>query len=165
MGKICIGVIMNIAASLFIGLGVMFVVISQLNHETCEFHGYPPLPLWILGTGISFIIIGVSYVVTFVLSIIVIPESIGYSNEGYTERVHWSISLHSGIVWSFLLAWMIIGCVSLWRDGGNCNNPNSQIWNTGMAGVIILIVAFGFLLTAALGAACGNCIASDDGYD
>lgn len=170
-GRSCVSFLMLSASAILISIGVVFLVITQQNHNnTCVFVGYPPLPQWVLGTGISFTIIGVSYIVVFVLSIFVFPDSIKNSDTlGFTEKIHWSIYLHSIVITAFFLAWLIVGCISLWRDGVVCANPYSQIWNTGMAGVIILLVFFGFLLLCGIGMLCGMCFSCYDyemsGYD
>lgn len=45
----------------------------------------------------------------------------------------------------FTFAWMIVGAVSLWRDGSDCMSLNFPLWQMGMAAVIISIclVVFG----------------------
>jgi hypothetical protein len=40
----------------------------------------------------------------------------------------------------FTFAWMIVGAVSLWRDGGTCVAQNFEVWQMGMGAVIISIV-------------------------
>ena len=149
MGRCCIGILMNLSAIIFLSIGALFVAITQLNSESqsqseCIFKGYPPLPMWILGTGVSFLIIGVSCVAVFVLFTFVFPSIIEEDSDGFTKNVHWSMYVYASVIVGFLFAWMIVGSVSLWKDGANCSNPNSQIWNTGMAGVIVLTVFFGF---------------------
>ncbi len=147
MCRPCIPICMSIFATIFIGLGIMFVIISSLNVSPCTFQGYPPLPQWILGTGISFIIIGFSYIGAVVLSTFVFPDSISNADEQNDAEAHWSLYLHTWTILIFLLAWTIVGCISLWKDVAPCKNSYSIIWNTGMAGVILLIVLLGFVLT------------------
>jgi len=163
MGRYVVGALLILLAVVFTTIGVAFVVVVVPAPEsTCAFKGYPPLPVWSLGTGISCLIIGVSYVVVFSLAILVFPESID-ARDGYTQSIHWSISLHSALSTAFLFAWMIVGCVSLWRDGINCADPNSQVWNTGMAGVILLIVYFSFLAMCGVSLMCAKAFV--DGWD
>ena len=104
----------------------------------------------------------------FIFSILLFVESISNNPNmpGTIEKIHWSIYAHFCVVSTFLLAWLLVGSVSLWKDGVTCADPNSPIWNAGLAGVIFLIVYFGILLTFGLGAWCGACcVACDYGYD
>jgi len=152
MGRYVVGALLILLAVVFTTIGVAFVVVVVPAPEsTCAFKGYPPLPVWSLGTGISCLIIGVSYVVVFSLAILVFPESID-ARDGYTQSIHWSISLHSALSTAFLFAWMI-----------NCADPNSQVWNTGMAGVILLIVYFSFLAMCGVSLMCAKAFV--DGWD
>ncbi len=41
---------------------------------------------------------------------------------------------------AFLFAWMIVGAVSLWRDGADCIGLNYDVWAVAMADVIVTIV-------------------------
>jgi flagellar biosynthesis protein FliP len=45
---------------------------------------------------------------------------------------------------AFNFAWMIVGSVSLWRDGLNCQDLNPEIWKMGMATVITQLIMFVF---------------------
>ena len=56
---------------------------------------------------------------------------------------------------AFTFAWMIVGAVSLWRDGGDCASLNYPVWAMGMAGVIISIVMVA-------GVTCGSASAGKD---
>jgi hypothetical protein len=90
-------------------------------------NGHPALWNWIFGTGIAYTIIGACLsVVGFLIVatvILIIP---------------WLIVVLCAA--GFTFAWMIVGAVSLWRDGGDCISLNFPLWQMGMAAVIISIV-------------------------
>ena len=114
-------------------IGLTSFIVSIIDRNThsvpnCGVPGYPPLRDWLLGAGISYTIISITY---------------GYMSltdgKGKNATFVWIALI--GPLWLFI--WMIVGCVSLWRDGGDCQTINPLVWNTGMASVIIsLIVVF-----------------------
>ena len=122
MGGIILG-----SAALYVALGIACLVMHSLYPATCGAAGSPPLPTWIFGTGISYTIIGASFGLLGILMVcsvvLLIPWLV--------------IIIFSGV---FTFAWMIVGAVSLWRDGGDCVQLNFPIWQMGMAAVIISIV-------------------------
>jgi hypothetical protein len=107
-------------------LALQSLVVSTGNPLRCS-TGNPPLWEWVFGTGIAYIIIGV------------LADVVGASMllmEKATIRNSVAVFVVSG----FLFAWMIVGAVSLWRDGGSCGALNYPVWAMGMADVIISIV-------------------------
>ena len=112
---------------LIIGIGSAVVASIDGNDNrrpNCGIPGYPPLRNWLFGTAISYIILSATYcLMTF---------TDGRANNSLFK---WVTSL-SG---TFLFAWMIVGCVSLWRDGSDCHTLNPMVWQMGMAAVIVSI--------------------------
>lgn len=111
---------------LFLAVGIASLIISQLHTTTCG-TGSPALWYWVFGTGIAYTIIGacsgifgIFALFTVVLAVPVLLICLSASG--------------------FTFAWMIVGAVSLWRDGGDCITSNFPLWQMGMAGVIISIV-------------------------
>ena len=96
-----------IVALIYISLGVAALVIVGLRYPSdlvCGFSGSPPLQRWLLGTGIAYTIIGGATLLgAALLSCTVTPFIlIGILNNLFT------------------FAWLIVGAVSLWRDGADC---------------------------------------------
>ena len=122
MGGVIIG-----SGTLFLAVGIACLVMHSLYPAACGANGSPPLPTWIFGTGIAYTIIGASFGIVGILMIcsivLVVPWLIIVGFSGF-----------------FTFAWMIVGAVSLWRDGGDCVQLNFPIWQMGMAAVIISIV-------------------------
>ncbi len=102
-------------------------MIASQNVVDCGFNGSPPLRQWIFGTGIGYTIIGGLMLVLGIVMLLFPSILIGYAIFAYVASL-------------FLIAWTIVGGVSLWRDGGDCYNLNYPIWAMGMAAVIISIV-------------------------
>ena len=98
-----------------------------LNPTECGVGGSPPLRQWLQGTGISYIIVGAVWLV-FGIFALCSPEVLAV------------YLIFCIVVCFFLFAWMIVGSVSLWRDGMDCRDLNYPIWAMGMAAVIISIV-------------------------
>lgn len=99
----------------------------SLHPTPCGAAGSPPLPQWIFGTGIAYTILGAF---NGVVGVLLACTIIGL--------IPLLIVLVSGGLFTF--AWMIVGAVSLWRDGGDCVQLNFPLWQMGMAAVIISIV-------------------------
>lgn len=89
--------------------------------------GYPPLRDWIFGTGIAYLIIGACQ---SVFGLLILFTIIG-------APIVAIVLLSSA---GFTFAWMIVGAVSLWRDGYDCVNINFPLWQMGMAAVILSII-------------------------
>ncbi len=123
---------------LLLAIGIASLVISTIDRNehsspNCGIPGYPPLRDWIFGTGIASVIISVAYYyMTFT------------DGKGNNTLYKW-IALWAPL---FIFIWMIVGAVSLWRDGGfpnPCYSINPPIWDMGTAAVVvyIIIVFFG----------------------
>ncbi len=118
-------------ATLYLAVGVWSLVAALLNPNPvgsalCGFDGQPPLRDWVYGTGIAYTIIGGTHLLSafllcsvWCLLIGIIPVIL--------------ILLLGGM---FTFAWMIVGAVSLWRDGGDCRDIAFPIWVAGVFGVI-----------------------------
>jgi hypothetical protein len=113
--------------TIYLALGIASLVISLRNTTDCGTPGYPPLRDYIFGTGIAYTVIGgalgIGAIILVFTVIGIIPLLI--------------IAIFAG---PFTFAWMIVGAVSLWRDGGNCQSINYEIWAMGMANVICSII-------------------------
>ena len=114
----------------YLAVGIACLVISLQHPTQCGVPGFPPLQTWVFATGIAYTIIGgvnslfgILLLIPGVAVVAVIPVIV--------------ILICAG---AFTFAWMIVGAVSLWRDGGDCMNLNFTIWQMGMAAVIISIV-------------------------
>jgi len=125
------------ASFILLALAIASLVISVQDMETfsapnCGVPGYPPLRQYIFGTGLAYLIISVSFTIT----------SIMQNRAGIFRFL-------SGISSTFIFAWMIVGAVSLWRDGYNCQPLNYPVWAMGMADVIcsIILVCCGTYVT------------------
>lgn len=127
MGDIKISqVISMFSLIIYLGLGIASCVVYAQNHTSpplCGVNGSPPLQQYVLGAGIAFLIISVGTII----GLIVIPVLI-------------IIALCGG---GFCFAWMIVGSVSLFRDGADCQSLNYPIWAVAMAIVICSYIMFG----------------------
>ena len=92
---------------LYLFAGVLSLVfgIKQVDSQ-CGAGGHPPLPRWLLGTGISFTLIGLTMAVVGTVML-------------FRRRVDGlgALMLISNV---FSFAWMLVGSVSLWKDGLSC---------------------------------------------
>lgn len=111
----------------YLAVGIACLVMWSLHPTPCGATGSPPLPQWIFGTGISYTILGAC---NGIVGVLIACTGIGI--------IPLLIVLVSGGFFTF--AWMIVGAVSLWRDGGDCVQLNFPLWQMGMAAVIISIV-------------------------
>lgn len=123
-------------SSFFLALGIACLVIGMRNNVDCGLDGEPPLRDWVFGTGIAYTVIGGSLGIGgLVLTLTVI---------GVIPVIVVGI-----LALPFTFAWTIVGAVSLWRDGADCQSGNYEIWAVAMATVIISFV----LIIAMCGAA------------
>ena len=121
-------VVGTFTAILYLAIGIASIVVQQIDSfAVCGNPGFPPLSQWLLGTGISYIIIGCSY---FMVAYVKIWSGLFYT-----------IICLAG---AFLFCWMIVGSVSLWRDGYDCISANFPLWQMGMAAVILSLIMFVF---------------------
>lgn len=89
------------------------------------------LQQWVFGTGIAYIIIGACF---SVFAGIMICTVIGI----IPLILVW---LFSGI---FVLAWAIVGGISVWKYGGDCESGAYALWAMGMAAEIITLIMIFF---------------------
>lgn len=112
----------------YLAVGIACLVITaQYPDVDCGFGGQPPLRQWLFGTGIAYTVIGCFSGIFGALLIFTIVGALPVV----------IVLMCSG---TFTFAWMIVGAVSLWRDGGDCVQSNFTIWQMGMAAVIISII-------------------------
>ena len=90
----------------------------------CGYNGRPPLLDYILGTGIAYLVIACAYG--------------DVARRGISARnCNKYVVILSN---TFIFAWMIVGAVSLWRDGKDCEVLNKTVWRMGYAAVIISMI-------------------------
>jgi hypothetical protein len=150
---------------IFLAVGIACLVISVPElAPTCGLGGSPPLLYWIYGTGIAYTIIGGCFIYVWILfrkdrdvkSVRVQPRSNCAFNESFfflTLLFSVASLLSTLLIFlsgAFVIAWAIVGAVSLWRDGSDCLDQNFRIWQMGMAAVILSIVLAAIFLLAAL---------------
>jgi hypothetical protein len=107
-------------------LGVAIWCLVKQGGVNCGENGKPPLLNWVLGTGISYLIIAVAY---------------ARIEKGKARGCSFYIA---NVSQTFIFAWMIVGAVSLWRDGTDCETINNKLWKMGLSAVIISIVVWVF---------------------
>ena len=124
----------GIAAAIYLALGIACLVIALQNpNPGCGLNGQPPLREWVFGTGISYIVIGISFsglallLICLTGGIAVIPLII--------------VWIFAGL---FVFAWAIVGAVSLWRDGGDCQTIAYPLWAVAMAAEIVTLIMIFF---------------------
>jgi hypothetical protein len=114
-------------------LGIAIWSYVQQGGVNCGQDGKPPLLEWILGTGIAYLIIAIAY---------------SRVKQGEAKGCAMFVVSASHM---FIFAWMIVGAVSLWRDGTDCEQVNSIVWKMGISAVIISIILCmcgGYMFTA-----------------
>lgn len=122
---------------LYLAVGIACLVITAKHPDVdCGFGGHPPLREWLFGTGIAYTIIGLCASIVGLLLVCTVVGAI-------------PVLLVLISANAFTFAWMIVGSVSLWRDGGDCKELNYTIWQMGMAAVIITIIIWFFSLFTA----------------
>ena len=123
----------------YLAIGIVCIVFYNNNPTPCGIPGYPPLREWILGTGIAYCIIGfISGIFGIFLTS---PDFLLISRNLAATFFMWSAI--------FTFTWMIVGAVSLWRDGSNCITYNFPLWQMGIAAVIISMFLFVWLACVA----------------
>lgn len=93
--------------------------------------GSPSLTNWVLGTGISYIVLG------FALSAVGVAIRCAYTVQQSQNRDITVILLTlNSLCLLFTTIWSVIGGISLWRDGYSCFNTNLPLWIIGIVNVI-----------------------------
>jgi hypothetical protein len=120
---------------ILVAVAVMSLVVSiQDRHDhpdqasSCGASGKPPLREWLFGTGISFLVIAFSYVITSAS-----PD-------------HPSIfSCISALSSAFFFVWAVVGAVTLGQHSIECKTANPTMWGVGVTAVVMnwLVWAFG----------------------
>lgn len=115
---------------IILAVGVSCLVISiidivqseGLDKIDCGERGNPPLPEWVFGTGIAFLIISCAFALV---------------GAGKGGKLATCIVLVSNV---FIFIWAIVGAVSLWKYGADCEYSNLQLWRMGYAAVILSFI-------------------------
>jgi hypothetical protein len=119
--------------TILFAVGVSCLVVAAVQYADagswdaavdCGFRGKPPLLEWVLGTGIAYLILCWAYAM------------VSKKGPRAGSCVQWIVMVSN----TFLFAWMIVGAVSLWRDGTDCEQINLTLWRMGYSAVIISIV-------------------------
>jgi hypothetical protein len=113
-----------------LGIGIASLVISIQDREeneepNCGQGGSPPLRDYLFGTGISYLVIALSF----------------FISSGRKGREFPLFSFILGFSNIFLFCWVIVGCVSLWGNGRDCEENNPRVFKMGIAAVIASIFA------------------------
>jgi sorbitol-specific phosphotransferase system component IIC len=93
----------------------------------CGLEGSPPLREWVYGTGIAYVIIGLCFSIGAVLLACTVIGLI-------------PLLIILLVTPFFLIAWSIVGGVTLWKYGWECINVNLRLWQMGMAAEIISLI-------------------------
>lgn len=123
--------------SILLAVGIASLIIStELPADSvlyrCGLGGSPPLRIWIFGTGIAYTIAG---------GILLVGGIMACTVCGLIPLI---VVLY--VTPMFVLAWSIVGGVTLWKFGVECYDINFRLWQMGMAAEIIsLILVFGML--------------------
>lgn len=127
-------------------LGVAIWSYMEQDGVNCGENGKPPLLGWIFGTGISYLIIGMTY--TSDSDGHGTPSSGSHGTQSSGSGGHVTQSNVSGghdtqfskLSNLFIFAWTVVGGISLWRDGTDCKQVNSLVWKMGLSAVILSII-------------------------
>lgn len=124
----------------FLALGIACLVTTTILHSPvdCGLNGNPPIRDWLYGSGIAYIIISM----VFLASGIYFAYG---SRHNFTSHPNISNSIVISMC-LFMLAWSIVGSVSLWTQATDCEITNPAIWQMGFAGVTISIILTSVLL-------------------
>ena len=124
MGKNVSNGLGTLSAVSYLALGIACLIIWYQNPViNCGFNGSPPLGHWVQGAGIAYTIYGGCCVFAVILACTIV---------GIIPLI--LVMLFGGV---FIFCWTIVGAVSLWRDGGDCNGLNYPLWAVAMATVIV----------------------------
>lgn len=125
MGKLAIGLTSTLAALFFV-FGMANLIAGKLNSTECGIQGNPPLVTWNYGTGISYSIIGV----LFLISLILILSDV------------WKPAFIMLILAApFSIAWTIVGAVSCFTYVDDCIANNYPVWSVSFATILTFILA------------------------
>lgn len=132
----------TVGGIIYLAIGIACLVISQqYKNVTCgqgDASFNLSLQQWVFGTGIAYVIIGLcfsAFAAILICTIIgIIPLIIVY--------------LFSGL---FVLCWAIVGGISVWKYGGDCESGAYSLWAMGMAAEIVTIIMIFFACCSAKG--------------
>lgn len=132
-------------ALIFTALGISCLVINSTSNPviSCGKDGSPPLQKWVFGVGVGYTTFGAAFCLFFILMIIL-------DNLWCAVNPFMVCTLFTTIGgFSFVLAWTIVGAVSLWGHGMDCYYTAQPVWIVSTATIIISIVemvVFGILI-------------------
>ena len=151
--------------AIFLGLGIACIVVSSKYPDvTCGTQGLPPLIKWVYGTGISYTAISSIMIICLIIVAILRKSKYGQHLEtGYKINILLAIPGSLYIISSlFMFSWVIVGSVSIWRDGQDCSSY-LPVWHVSMATIITQFVIYGIV---ALFICCVSmCDSMNDWYD
>jgi len=128
-----------IYSCLFILVGVSCLAIAIIHPETdCGLNGKPPLRQWLYASGISYILISI----IFLCSAIYFQCAVRRNWDHQTATANTIVV----IIATYMIAWTIVGGVSLWGNGFDCEFGNPTIWKMGLGAVGISTGLTAFLL-------------------
>jgi hypothetical protein len=108
----------------YLAIGIASLVVSTQNVSDCGTDAVLTVRQWLFGTGIAYTTIGASMGIGGLLLILTVAGI---------------IPLLIVLIFApgFTVAWSVVGAISLWRDGLDCESLNPEIWKMGMAAVIV----------------------------
>jgi hypothetical protein len=124
----------------FLAIGIASLVTTILHGRPadCGLNASPPISDWLYGSGIAYIIISVIFLASGIYFAYGSRHNFT-SHHGISNSIVIAMCL-------FMLAWSIVGSVSLWKQGTDCEITNPAIWQMGFAGVTISILLTSVLL-------------------
>jgi hypothetical protein len=136
-------IIMDYATSFFaatqLSLGILSIIgyFNMFPQANCS-NGSPSLEQWIFGTGISYLILG-----SFgtVLGCIYTCKRSKSPDKPHKAALLMLILFYI-ISAAYIITWVIIGSISLWKYSGSCIESNFTLWQIAMADIIISYVLF-----------------------
>jgi hypothetical protein len=111
----------------YLAIGIASLVISVRNVSDCGTDAVLTVRQWLFGTGIAYTTIGASMGIGGLLLILTVVGII-------------PLLIILIFAPGFTVAWSVVGAVSLWRDGLDCETLNPEIWNMGMAAAIVSLI-------------------------
>lgn len=139
--NVILGIVFGVCPTIVLGI-VSFVYAGENWNASCD-SDWMPLPVWLVVAGVVSIVFAVVQ-----LSVYTISLCAGLVKKTFAIPF---IVLHSGLSFLyliFLLVWVIIGGVALFKDGSNCQDDAHSLWAMSLAVFIIESVSLVAILCA-----------------